>query len=257
MDNAESEYAFISEFFGHHSSLPLLPKRASPTLLSSSSHSSRSTPSNTSPTLPTIVLPGNDVEERSETGARRSSLDDGSEWGSDRLGGSSRATSDGRSVKLRRTVVDGIWKSVMEPALEYARVRPLFTALDKQGLTPLAEFFDRTPRSDRSLPSLAPHDDPTQRRAHSTSRHGRELSSDGNDAHGNHAVSLALLFVGDERAGRESAADQRYRLEWCHHHLVALYPAVQRDRRADERRRFLRRIGLFQVSRINLSREQY
>lgn len=135
MDNAESEYTFISDFFGHHSSLPLLPKRASPTLLQSPSHSSRSTTSNTSPTLPTIVLPGNEVEERNQTEARRSSLDDGSEWGSERLGSSSRAATDGRSVKLTKTVVDGIWKNVMEPALEYARVSLLSIAFDMLGLT--------------------------------------------------------------------------------------------------------------------------
>ena len=99
MDNAETEYAFIDTFFGQHSNLSVpTPRPESPTLFSPAS---------------------------SEARARDDP--DGESVGSEADKGTSLTGSmiskEERGEKLRRTVIEALWKSVMEPAQEYARVR--------------------------------------------------------------------------------------------------------------------------------------
>lgn len=106
MDNAESEYEFVTAFFGNHSSLPLLPQRASPpTLFSTLSSSNLSSPAFRSLELDAL------------------SSVDGSEWGNPRNSIDGEVRVDPRGIKLKKSIVDGIWKSIMEPAQEYSRVR--------------------------------------------------------------------------------------------------------------------------------------
>lgn len=46
---------------------------------------------------------------------------DGSEWGGESVAESVTRV-DARETTLRKSVVDGIWKAIMEPAQEYSRV---------------------------------------------------------------------------------------------------------------------------------------
>ncbi|KAL8281183.1 hypothetical protein RQP46_006541 [Phenoliferia psychrophenolica] len=100
MDNAETEHAFIASFFGQHSILTVVtPRPESPTLFSP-------TPSEPPPRA------GGDQDGGESVG--------GSEAGRASASGS-MVSKEERGEKLRRTVIDGLWKSVMEPAQEYAR----------------------------------------------------------------------------------------------------------------------------------------
>lgn len=94
-DNAETEYAFVATFFGQHSTLDVTKSPHSRSLFTSG------TPSVLSDTP-------HDAESVLGSDAGNSSFD----------GGLSR---DERQAKLRRAVVDNLWKAVFEPALEYAR----------------------------------------------------------------------------------------------------------------------------------------
>lgn len=92
-DNSESEYEFVNTFFGQHSSLDV----------------TRSTHSNS------LLAGGSSIGAGSDRGDNDSVL--GSEAGNSSFeGGLSR---DERKERLRRTVIDGLWKSIMEPAQEY------------------------------------------------------------------------------------------------------------------------------------------
>lgn len=122
MENAQTEYAFVSEFFGQHSEIPVLQSR-SPALPSSGT----STPDLISRES---SIAGDRFEKRGS--------DAGSVYGSESgrsslLGLSSK---EERGEKLRKTMIESVWRSIMEPALEYTRVR-LHTAF----LIPRAFFL--------------------------------------------------------------------------------------------------------------------
>lgn len=129
MDNAEAEYAFLTTFFGHHSDLPVLPARSAPPspFGPTAAHGLRSPSIN--PSSPTngrnarreSIIDLNRFEERAE------SNDEISENGSAQSQGErSFIDREVRGEKLRKAVVDALWKSIMEPAQEYSRVRFCF-----------------------------------------------------------------------------------------------------------------------------------
>ncbi len=96
-DNSEAEYHFVSTFFGQHSSLDV-----------SKSPHSRSLFANGG--TPSVFSDGGHHETDSVLG---------SEAGNSSFEGGH--TREERKEKLRRAVIDGLWKSIMEPALEYGR----------------------------------------------------------------------------------------------------------------------------------------
>lgn len=98
MDNAETEHSFVATFFGQHSVLP------PPTPRSESQ-------SRFSPPLPD---PPRDEADGESVG--------GSEAGKTSVTGSIIGREE-RGEKLLKAVIEGLWKSVMEPAQEYARAR--------------------------------------------------------------------------------------------------------------------------------------
>ncbi|CEQ42130.1 SPOSA6832_03907, partial [Sporobolomyces salmonicolor] len=116
-DNATSEYTFLLSFFGTHSALP-----------SSASPHSSSTGSRTPPVLRKLgssasvstlgESAGVGAEEASEIGKTASVAAGGLAAPGDEKG-KERDKDD----KMRSAVVDGLWRSVMEPALEYIQVR--------------------------------------------------------------------------------------------------------------------------------------
>ncbi|KAM0754633.1 hypothetical protein T439DRAFT_321664 [Meredithblackwellia eburnea MCA 4105] len=100
MDNAETEYSFIAAFFGQHSSLAPMADR----------------PESPNPGL--FSPPSGGTSFADEMDGAESVL--GSEAGKASIAGSTWSKDD-RGDKLRKAVVEGLWKSVMEPAQEYSR----------------------------------------------------------------------------------------------------------------------------------------
>ncbi|GAA5823300.1 hypothetical protein JCM3770_002190 [Rhodotorula araucariae] len=90
-DNAASEHAFLTAFFGQHSTLDLLSPLPSPA----------------------APVPGAGLR-RSETNGSLRSAAAPSESARTALAGE-------RDEMMQRAVVDALWKSVMDPALEYTR----------------------------------------------------------------------------------------------------------------------------------------
>ena len=93
-DNSETEYNFVSTFFGQHSTLDVTRSPHSRSLFANGT--------------PSVVSEGHDTESVLGSEAGNSSFEGGQ-------------TREERKEKLRRAVVDGVWKSIMEPALEYIR----------------------------------------------------------------------------------------------------------------------------------------
>lgn len=101
-DNAESEYEFVSIFFGQHSSLDL----------------SKSPMTHSLSRMGSISSFGG-IQDHNAGGDGESVIGGGSEAGNSSFeGGLSR---EERKEKLRRAVIDTVWKSIMEPAQEYIR----------------------------------------------------------------------------------------------------------------------------------------
>lgn len=107
MDNAETEYSFITTFFGQHSSLSVPSSRSE---------------------SPPLFAP---LPDRSRDDGEGESVS-GSDAGKTSITGSLMSR-DERGEKLRRAVVEGLWKSVLEPAQEYAKVGPFFPPLRPLG----------------------------------------------------------------------------------------------------------------------------
>ncbi|BGP36679.1 Vacuolar protein sorting-associated protein 52 [Rhodotorula kratochvilovae] len=108
-DNAAAEHAFLSSFFGQHSTLDLLSPSPSP--------------------APTPA-PGAGLRRSATNGSLRSAAAPPSE--------SARTAGAGeRDEKMQRAVVDALWKSVMDPALEYTR-NFLHALLDPVPPSPIA-----------------------------------------------------------------------------------------------------------------------
>ncbi|GAA5865424.1 hypothetical protein JCM8547_001240 [Rhodosporidiobolus lusitaniae] len=125
-DNATSEYAFLAAFFGQHSALDL--------------PSASSTPSSASSSLPPLFgglssSAGTTTRGTSEASESVKGLN-----GAGGQGGKEGGSESGKTVvklsqqqerdrerekeeerKVQRVVVEGLWKSVMEPAVEYVR----------------------------------------------------------------------------------------------------------------------------------------
>ena len=186
MDNAETEHTFISTFFGQHSSLPVLPT-SSPTLFS---EPSSETPSEASVRAPSIREPS--ALDRD----RQSSVDGESIFGSEsgRSVGGTPATKKERGEKLRKAVVDGIWKSILEPAQEYVRVRRLsleFARWGRRSYLAFAELCRSPPRSYTSLSRLPPHHGPPQRKRDRQRRYLLRLPTDGEPPHRSAPSALA------------------------------------------------------------------
>ena len=118
-DNAQSEYAFVSTFFGQHSTLHV-PEPRTPSLFASSNGSSWT------------LADRDDSSSRKDNATAlraRPSLVPESESGRTSVSGSARpggvATGE-REERARNEAVDTIWKSVMEPAQEYSLVSSQF-----------------------------------------------------------------------------------------------------------------------------------
>ncbi|KAI5481798.1 vacuolar sorting protein, Vps52/Sac2 family protein [Pseudohyphozyma bogoriensis] len=88
LDNATSEYSFLSAFFGEHSALPSLGSGMGGSMMS-------------------LTSPDGGLGDNESESGRTS------------VGG--RSLKDERSEKLRKTILDGLWKGVMDPALEYCQ----------------------------------------------------------------------------------------------------------------------------------------
>ncbi|SCV68569.1 BQ2448_690 [Microbotryum intermedium] len=126
-DNAETEYAFLSTFFGTHSSLNVSEPRT-PSLFAAEGGSGSKVPgAGDTSTASWISVTGRGQGTRTPLGED----DSGSQFDlalkSD--SGLSMSTSnwmtttmrEEKSGRLNRTVVEGLWKLVMEPAQEYIR----------------------------------------------------------------------------------------------------------------------------------------
>ncbi|GAA5971384.1 hypothetical protein JCM21900_004314 [Sporobolomyces salmonicolor] len=120
-DNATSEYTFLLSFFGTHSALP---SSASPR----SSSTGSGTPSvlrklGSSASVSTLgESVGVGAEEASELGKTT-----GVAAGGLAAPGDEKGKERDKDDKMRSAVVDGLWRSVMEPALEY--IQNLINAL--------------------------------------------------------------------------------------------------------------------------------
>ncbi|GAA5932560.1 hypothetical protein JCM3775_005959 [Rhodotorula graminis] len=109
-DNASAEHAFLASFFGHHSSLSL---DAAPTSSSSAAAAGQA--------------PG--LRRSATNGSLRSvaGLSDGART----------ATGGERDERMQRAVVDALWKTVLEPAIEYT-TNFLHALLDPTPPAPIA-----------------------------------------------------------------------------------------------------------------------
>lgn len=127
MDNAATEHAFVATFFGQHSAIPILPsdRSQSPSLFPAR-YDKFSTSAPTS-REPSEYGQANEVP--------RSNFDNESVLGSEFGGPSLRGLSkEERQEKLRMTVVDTVWKSIMEPAQEYVQVCSISFSFEGFGL---------------------------------------------------------------------------------------------------------------------------
>ncbi|GAA5833953.1 hypothetical protein JCM9279_004171 [Rhodotorula babjevae] len=98
-DNASAEHAFLASFFGHHSSLALEPPA-----VSSSSSAAAAAAAGHAP------------------GLRRSATNGSLRSAAGMSDGARTATGAGvgeRDERMQRAVVDALWKTVLEPAIEY------------------------------------------------------------------------------------------------------------------------------------------
>ncbi|KAK4704423.1 vacuolar protein sorting-associated protein 52, partial [Phenoliferia sp. Uapishka_3] len=97
MDSAETEYSFLSNFFGQHSTLSVTTPR---------------------PEAPAFFSPTPSEHPRDDADGGESVVE--SELGKTSMTGSLLSKEE-RGDILRKTVVEGLWKSVLEPAQEYSR----------------------------------------------------------------------------------------------------------------------------------------
>lgn len=113
--NSSSEYTFLSTFFGQHSTLDLPPSRsATPLPLL---HGAESTSGGTTTRGSSVVDEG-----VNGLGTAQPQSESGRTIGPEREAEREREMKE-KEGRTARVVVDGLWKTVMEPALEYARVR--------------------------------------------------------------------------------------------------------------------------------------
>lgn len=117
VDNALSEYTFVTDFFG----APTASVDASPSLLATSQSSDR--PRVTSAGWDVVSRQGEGTGATTVGGRRRSvtSSIDGAESVATSVAG--YGGSEGRV--RRKTAVDLVWKNIVEPMMEYHRVSPL------------------------------------------------------------------------------------------------------------------------------------
>lgn len=151
MDNAETEYEFLTTFFGQHSDLPSLPtiSRAASPITRSFSSSSLVIPSRSN----SLALVSGSISPPS--GKRRDSMIDVNRFereiaddASSDENSADRATMirEAKADKLRKTVIDLLWKSIMEPAQEYSKVSRSISLRLPAPLTPssIPEFCCRS-----------------------------------------------------------------------------------------------------------------
>lgn len=126
MSNASTEYTFLSSFFAQHSSLPNLYSSTSLTNL----NPNQSVTSLFSPHISSSSVRefNTTVDDRTETmsqgGGSETTTQNGNATTLDIDSGTKRIKErekEERAEKLRKAVLDGIWKGVMDPALEYCR----------------------------------------------------------------------------------------------------------------------------------------
>ncbi|KAH8929151.1 Vps52/Sac2 [Atractiella rhizophila] len=117
-DNATSEYEFVTSFFSNPSDLDIPQRR-----LISSSRSNSS--------LGVQTENGDDDDDAASSVGDDQSVVSSSDWtrngsvisGSDMAGagGLGRESRKERKEKLRKSIVENVWKQIMDPAMEYAR----------------------------------------------------------------------------------------------------------------------------------------
>lgn len=138
-DNAQSEYNFITAFFGMHSTL-LVPETRTPSLFSPSpsitprANSSRAA----SESGRESTIDGLDKEDRATVAPIEESL-----TGKTSVAETAATSTADKNDKMVKAVVDGLWKNVMDPAQEYVQVsisvsRSLYMAES------LIQRYDRT-----------------------------------------------------------------------------------------------------------------
>ncbi|ORY80211.1 Sac2 family-domain-containing protein [Leucosporidium creatinivorum] len=112
-DNAQTEYSFVSSFFGQHSTLAV-PEARTPSLFSSTTGSWTSESGQG-----TTVAGGAAGEEGSVKGVAGVAESESGRTSVAGSGATSREAKEEKEEKLKRAVVEGVWKSIMEPAQEY------------------------------------------------------------------------------------------------------------------------------------------
>lgn len=117
--NASTEYSFLSAFFGNHSTLDLHPTMSRTATQASERTLRRSTTSGSLASATSAAAPRGTDGENGRAGTPSVAGSVATVASRDRQ----------QDEKAQRATVDALWKGVMDPALEYSRVRrvvPLF-----------------------------------------------------------------------------------------------------------------------------------